>query len=108
MRSIACVGLAAVCLLVPGVSRTEARAVPPGVQTYQEGGGHERQEERRENRVDWKEAKKQLDSARAIINRIQRRRAEGMSGDSLEQVKARFDDLYNDFNHAKGRRADRE
>ncbi len=108
MRSIACVGLAAVCLLVPGVSRTEARALPAGVQVYQEGGSHERQEERRENRVDWKEAKKQLDSARSIINRIQPRRAEGMAGDSVEQLKAKFADLYNDFNHAKGRRTDRE
>ncbi len=108
MRSIACVGVVAVCLIAPGLSRAEARPVPATVQGYQQGGDHERQEERRENRVDRKEAKKQLDSARAIINRIRPERAEGISRDSLDQVKARFADLYNDFNETNGRRTDRE
>ncbi len=108
MRLIACAGVVALCLIVPGVSRAEARAVPASVQAYQEGGSHERQEERRENRVDRKEAKRQLDSARAIINRIQPDRDRGISRDSLEQVKARFADLYNDFNHANGRPTENE
>ncbi len=103
MRSIACVGVVAVCLIVPGLSPAEARGVPAGVRGYQQGGEHERQEERRENRVDRKEAKRQLDSARAIINRIRPERAEGISRDSLEQLKARFADLDSDFNHANGR-----
>ncbi len=108
MRSIAGVGLVAVCLIVPGLSRAEARVVSAGVQAYQEGGSHERQEERRENRVDRKEAKRQLDSARAIINRIRPDRDEGISRDSLEQVKARFADLYNDFTQVNDRRTERE
>ncbi len=108
MRSIACVGLVAAWLLVPGLSRAEAHAVPAGVQGYQEGDSHERQEERRENRVDRKEAKRQLDSARAIINRTEPDRDEGISRDSLEQVKARFADLYDDFTEVNGRRAERE
>ncbi len=108
MRSIACVGFVAACLIAPGLSRAEARAVPAGVQGYQQGGEHERQEERRENRVDSREAKRQLDSARTIINRIEPRRAEGISRDSLERVKAQFADLYNDFNEANGRRTERE
>ncbi len=108
MRSMAFAGLVAACLIVPGVSRAEARAVPAGVQGYQQGGEHERQEERRENRVDSKEAKRQLKSARAILNRIEPERVEGISRDSLEQVKARFADLYNDFNHANGQRNERE
>ncbi len=103
MRSIASVGLVAVCLIVLGVARTEVRAMPAGALAYQQGGGHERQEERRENRVDWKEAKRQLDLARGIINRMQPRRAEGISPDSFQQVKARFNDLYNDFNQPNGR-----
>ncbi len=108
MRSIAGVGLVAVCLFAPGLSWAEARAVLPGVQGYQQGGGHERQEERRENRVDLKEAKRQLNSARKIINRIQPDRTEGMSRDSLEQVKARFADLYKDFNQDESRSTQRE
>ncbi len=108
MRSITYVAVAVACLIAPGLSRAEARTVPAGVQAYQQGGEHERQEERRENRVDWKEAKRQLNSARAIINRIQVRRAEGISRDSLEQVKAQFADLYNDFNQVNGRRTERE
>lgn len=108
MRSIACIGVVAVSLMVPGLSRAEARAVPAGVQGYQQGGSHERQEERRENRVDSKEAKRQLDSARAIVNRMRPTREAGISRDSLEQVKARFADLYNDFNQGNSRRSERE
>ncbi len=110
MRLTACVGLVAVCLIVPGVSRAGARAVPAGVRSYQqgeEGGGHERQEERRENRVDSRDAKRQLDSARKILNRIRPDRDEGISRDSLDQVKAQFADLYKDFDEANGR-TDRE
>ncbi len=107
MRSIACTGALAVCLIVPALSRAEARALPAGVQGYQQGGEHERQEERRENRVDSRDAKKQLDSARAILNRIRPDR-EQISRDSLQQVKARFSDLYKDFNEANGRTNERE
>jgi hypothetical protein len=108
MRSITYVAVAVACLIVPGLSRVEARTVPAAVQAYRQGGEHERQEERRENRVDRKEAKRQLNSARAIINRIRPDRDEGIPRDSLEQVKARFNDLYKDFNENNGRRAERE
>ncbi len=110
MRTLACVGLVAVCLTVPGVSWAGTRAVPAGVNRYQEGeegGGHERQQERRENRVDRKDAKRELDSARKILNRMRPDRDQGISRDSLDQVKAQFADLYKDFNEANGR-SDRE
>ncbi len=108
MRSITYVAVAVACLIVPGLSRAEARTVPAGVQAYQQGGEHERQEERRENRVDSKEAKRQLNQARASLNRIRPDRDEGISRDSLEQMKARFNDLYRDFNQDKDRRTERE
>jgi hypothetical protein len=91
---------AAACLSGPSV----AQAAPSVGQ--QVGQNHERREDKaykQQDRFDRKEARKQLDAARTILNRIAGQRESGVAREDVSQLKSQFTDLYNDYNRTGGK-----
>jgi hypothetical protein len=93
---------AAACLSGPGVL-AQAAPMTSRTPTAQDDQKREDKEFKKQDRYDVREAKKQLDSARAILNRLAGQREAGVSREDLSQLKNQFTDLYNDYNKTGGK-----